>query len=93
MHQHSRQAIDTRPGIGEPFGPPERTEIRWTRTMTRTEVIDMVASRSYVIILPDAERRRLLYDVDEFLRNHPDLRGTDEITMPYVTHCTRAQRG
>lgn len=92
MHQHTQQAIDTRPGIGGPFGSPERTEIRWSRTMTKAEIRDMVASRSYVITLPDAKRGELLADVDEFLRDHPDLRGRDEIVLPYVTYCTRARR-
>lgn len=92
MHQHSEQVIDTRPDIGGPFGPPERTEIRWTRSMTRAEVHDMVASRSYVITLPDDERDRLLAEVDDFLREHPSLAGRDEIELPYVTYCTRVRR-
>jgi SAM-dependent methyltransferase len=92
MHQHSRQAIDPRPDIGEPFGPPERMEIRWGRVMSRAGILDMVASRSYVISLPGAERNQLLGDVEAFLSDHPDTRGRDEIALPYITRCTRAQR-
>jgi SAM-dependent methyltransferase len=91
MHQHSRQAIDTWPDIGEPFGQPERTEIRWRRAMTRAEILDMVASRSYVITLTGAEQDQLLSDVSEFLTDHPDLNGRDEIVFPYVMRCTRVQ--
>lgn len=91
MHRHSEQVIDTRPEIGEPFGPAERTEIRWSRPMTRASIRDMVASRSYVITLPEDERELLLADVDDLLLEHPDLRGRDEIILPYVTYCTRTR--
>jgi SAM-dependent methyltransferase len=92
MHQHSEQVMDTRPDIGEPFGPPERMEIRWNRAMTRAEILDLVASRSYVITLPATERTELLGDVEEFLNDHPDVKGRDEIALPYITRCTRVRR-
>ncbi|GAA4586745.1 class I SAM-dependent methyltransferase [Planotetraspora phitsanulokensis] len=92
LHQHTRQAIDTQPSVGEPFGRPERLEIRWTQVMTRAELLDMVASRSYVIALPDLDRQRLLGEVEELLDSHPDLKGRSEITMPYITRCTRVRR-
>ncbi|WP_245563561.1 class I SAM-dependent methyltransferase [Longispora albida] len=92
LHQHTRSEIDTEPPIGEPFGAPERTEIRWKHTLTPAGLLDMVASRSYVIVLPEAERAQLLGEVRELLGSHPELRGRDEITMPYVTRCTRLRR-
>ncbi|QFY06550.1 methyltransferase domain-containing protein [Nonomuraea phyllanthi] len=93
LHQHSRHAIDTRPSVGEPFGPPERMEIRWSQVMTRSELLDMVASRSYVITLPEEVRSLLLADVRELLEAHPDLKGREEIALPYVTRCTRVRLG
>jgi SAM-dependent methyltransferase len=89
MHQHSRQAIDASPEIGAPFGPAERMEVRWRQPVTRQEILDLVASRSYVIAMPDQERSRLLGEVAELLGDHPALRRRDEIEMPYVTRCTR----
>ncbi|MFG2075518.1 Methyltransferase domain-containing protein [Nonomuraea maritima] len=89
LHQHSRQVIDTRPPVGRPFGAPEHAEFRWRQPMPREGLVDLVASRSYVISLADADRRRLLDEVAELLDTHPDLKGRDEITVPYVTHCTR----
>ncbi|MDI6105671.1 methyltransferase domain-containing protein [Actinoplanes sp. NEAU-A12] len=86
LRRHTRQEIDTAPEVGGPFGSPERTEIRWRHTLRRQELLDMVASRSYVIVLPDKERRDLLDSVVELL----DQQGMgDEISMPYVTRCTR----
>lgn len=89
MHQHSRQAIDAGPDVGAPFGPPERTEVRWRQPVTRQEILDLVASRSYVITMTAPERSRLLGEVAELLSDHPALSGSDEIEMPYVTRCTR----
>lgn len=91
MHQQSDQVIDSAPDIGEPFGPPERAEIRWHRVMTRAEILDMVASRSYVITLPGAERDELLGDVADLLGEHPGTKGRDEIVLPYITRCTRVR--
>jgi SAM-dependent methyltransferase len=88
MHRHTRQEIDTEPEVGDPFGGPERTEIRWRHTLTRRDLLDMVASRSYVIVLPDAERQELLDDVADLLDQHGL---TGEITLPYVTRCTRVR--
>ncbi|GAA1653770.1 class I SAM-dependent methyltransferase [Actinoplanes couchii] len=86
LHRHTRQEIDTTPEVGAPFGPAERTEIRWRHTLTRAALLDMVASRSYVIVLAPHERAELLGDVTELL----DRQGFgDEITMPYVTRCSR----
>jgi SAM-dependent methyltransferase len=89
MHRQAAQVIDTSPPLGPPFGPPERMELRWQQPVTRQEILDLVASRSYVITMPDPERSQLLGEVAELLADHPALRGLDEIEMPYVTRCTR----
>ncbi|WP_078891094.1 class I SAM-dependent methyltransferase [Streptomyces sp. NRRL S-350] len=93
MHRSTNQRIDTWPAVPAPFGAPERLEIRWEHSTTRAGIVDLVASRSYVIALPDAERARLLADVEELLATHPDLAGRDAIAMPYLTRCTRVRLG
>jgi SAM-dependent methyltransferase len=91
LHQHARQAIDTEPVIGDPFAHLERVEIRWRHQLTRNELLDMVASRSYVIVLTDTERAELLGSVEELLDSHPDLKDRDAITLPYITRGTRVR--
>jgi SAM-dependent methyltransferase len=91
LHRHTRQEIDTRPSIGEPFGPVERLEVRWEHVLTRAELLDLVASRSYVITMPEDARAELLNQVSELLDSHLDLRGRKKVTMPYLTRCTRAR--
>lgn len=91
MHRGAAQAIDASPEIGPPFGPPERTEVRWCQPVTRQEILDLVASRSYVITMPDEKRRQLLREVTELLDDHPSLSGREQIEMPYVSRCTRVR--
>jgi nitronate monooxygenase len=93
LDQHTRQEMDTRPALGAPFEQVEHTEIRWRHSLGRSELLDLVASRSYVIVLPEEQRRELLGSVEELLDSHPDLRQREEISLPYVTQCTRARRG
>jgi len=64
--------------------------VEWRHTLTRDAVIDLVASRSYVITLPDAPRAALLEEVRDLLETHPDLAGRDSLEMPYVTRAFRA---
>ncbi|MCX7522664.1 class I SAM-dependent methyltransferase [Microbacterium sp. STN6] len=79
------------PVIGAPFGESEHLETRWEQTLTRAELLDLVASRSYVIVLPADERRELLHQVDELLDTHPEIAPGDRIRLPYLTHATRAR--
>ncbi|MEV8377294.1 class I SAM-dependent methyltransferase [Kribbella sp. NPDC056861] len=91
LHRHARQEIDSAPPIGTPFRLAERFEVRWEHPLTRAELLDLVASRSYVITMPAKDRDELLHQVTELLDSHLDLRGRKKLTMPYVTRCTRAR--
>ncbi|MEU4896469.1 class I SAM-dependent methyltransferase [Streptomyces sp. NPDC044780] len=73
--------------LGTPFGAIERQDFRWSHPMTAGEVMDMVASRSYVITLEPAARAELLGRV------HALLDATRPRDMPYVTECYRAELG
>ena len=73
----------------ELFEPAERTTFAFWQDVTRDTLVDIVASRSYVASLPEAEREarldavRALYD--EYGRGH------DGMQLPYVTECFRAK--
>jgi SAM-dependent methyltransferase len=73
--------------VSAPFGPVERRDFRWSHPMTYGEIMDMVASRSYVIILTPATRDELLARVRALL----DARRPTE--MPYVTESYRTELG
>jgi SAM-dependent methyltransferase len=48
-------------------------------------LVDRVASVSYVAALPDPARARVLDEVRDLTRTHPDLAGRDRFHLPYVT--------
>jgi SAM-dependent methyltransferase len=78
------------PEIGPPFASVERHSVDWVHRLSRAEMIDWVASRSYVITLPDERRRGVLGQVRDLLDTHPALAGGDEIALHMVTRCSRA---
>jgi SAM-dependent methyltransferase len=79
-----RASVDT---VGAPFGAPEHFRTRFEHATDRAGVLDLVASRSYVIVLPEAQRAQVLADVARVLdEEFPD--GGD-VRVPYVTHCSR----
>jgi SAM-dependent methyltransferase len=77
--------------IGPPFGPVETREFGWTHRIGPDTLLDLVASRSYVILLPPDERAALLAQVRQLMATHPALVGRTEFDMPYVTQCARAE--
>jgi SAM-dependent methyltransferase len=78
------------PVFGKPFGQIEYFVTEWSYPMTTAGLIDLAASRSYVIIAPEQERVSILTGVQKLLDTHPDLAGRDEFEMPYVTYASRA---
>jgi SAM-dependent methyltransferase len=82
--------VSAAPVIGPPFGPVERFDVEWTRRTAPGEIIDLVASRSYIITMPPPEREAVLSRVQRLLDTHPDLAGAAGISLPYVTRCSRA---
>ncbi|HEX3840299.1 MAG TPA: methyltransferase domain-containing protein [Acidimicrobiales bacterium] len=62
------------------FGPVTRSEFQFTQPLDRQALVDQVASRSYVRVLPDDQRAAFLGDVAAFA-------GTldEPIMMPYNT--------
>lgn len=80
------------PVVGPPFGAASTRRFRWVHEQTRSELLDMVASRSYVIVLPAAERRELLRAVEDLLDTAPETAGRETIAVPYTTYVHRFTR-
>jgi SAM-dependent methyltransferase len=79
------------PPVGPPFGPVERFDVEWGRPMRPPGLLELVASRSYIITMAEPDRAAVLARVQHLLDTHPALAGAAEITMPYVTRCSRAR--
>jgi SAM-dependent methyltransferase len=78
------------PVVGPPFGPLERRELSWRSELSREGVVELVASRSYALVLEPPERERLLAAVRRLLAEHPGTAGRDLVPMTYRTVCFRA---
>ncbi|MEZ0165487.1 class I SAM-dependent methyltransferase [Kineococcus sp. LSe6-4] len=79
-----RASVET---VGAPFGALRTYRTRFEHVSDRAGILDLVASRSYVIVLPQEERAAVLAEVgrvldEEFAPGAP-------IRVPYVTHCAR----
>jgi len=77
--------------FGPLFGPVETHDVAWTHHLGPGELLDLVASRSQVILMPADERAALLTRVRQLIITHPELVGRTEIALPFVTHCARAR--
>ena len=75
-----------------PFGPLEKLEVTWTHPTTADGLVDLVASRSYVITATERDRNQLLDDVRGLIARHPELSSGTKFDLPYVTLCLRADK-
>lgn len=70
------------------FDPPDRASFDHEQLLDRAGLVDLVASRSYVIALEPASRSALLDQVGALLDAHARPDGT--IALPYRTECFRS---
>ena len=87
----SRGITSVRSITSPPFGPLQRHTVDWTHRLTRDQLVDMVASRSYIITMPAAQRAAVLAEVARLADTHPALVGRAELELPYRTECFRAR--
>ena len=87
LHDPGGHGREDRGIIGPPFGPVEHREVGWRHRISADELIDLAASRSYVITLPDEQRAAVLAGV----RRLADRAGPGGLVLPYVTECYRAR--
>jgi SAM-dependent methyltransferase len=70
------------------FGFVETSTYRFWQLLDRDLLRDLVQSRSNIATMGEAERARVLDEVDTLYEEYG--RGPDGMHMPYVTHCYKA---
>ncbi|MFT3864896.1 MAG: class I SAM-dependent methyltransferase [Solirubrobacterales bacterium] len=75
--------------IGPPFGPTETFVTDWTRPMDVDLLVEMAASRSYIITATPRRRREILDGIRALVAWEPGL--GDEFDFPYRTFCFKAR--
>jgi SAM-dependent methyltransferase len=78
------------PALPAAFGPVEVAEATHEQELDVAGLVDLVASRSYVIGLAAADRAALLRRVAELARTHPQLVGRQHFFMPYLSRAYRS---
>ncbi len=73
----------------ELFGEVESEKFSFWQDVTRDTLVDIVASRSYIASLPEAEREAKLDAVRALYDDYG--RGHDGMQLPYVVECFRAK--
>jgi SAM-dependent methyltransferase len=74
--------------IAPPFSPTDTFITDWSRPMTIDLLVEMAASRSYIITATPRRRREILDGVRELVAQEPTL--GDEFEFPYRTYCFKA---
>ena len=78
------------PVVGQPFDSLETAEFTWTSRLTVDTLVELAASRSYVITASDERRAEIFAGVRALAERVVDADGL--LTMPYRTHVYRAVR-
>jgi SAM-dependent methyltransferase len=91
--QHSEAERALRHGfeIGGTFGQTERFEVGWSRELDADGLVELVASRSYIITAAAEERERIFAAVRRLVATHPQLAGRASFELPYRTYAFRAR--
>lgn len=72
------------------FAPFERREWERVRSMTPTEVVALVTSRSSYLVASAAVQAEIVAGVQNLLDSHPHTAGRERFDFPLVTTCYRA---
>lgn len=92
LRRHGETDDDDDPVIGSPFGPVERDATRWRYPIAPEAVLDLVASRSYIIVMDEAERTAVLGEVRALVERWRASAPRGDIAVPYETRSFRAHR-
>ncbi len=93
LHENS---VDYDPAGVRPFDSPLFADLEYRQhdhpghPIDLPGLLDLVRSRSYIVTMPPDERSAVLDRVARLAGNHPDLRGRESFSVPYVTDAWRA---
>jgi ubiquinone/menaquinone biosynthesis C-methylase UbiE len=97
FHEAQAHATETMPGEHadvtlDPrwFGPTQHRQFPHTQELAPDQLVELVASRSYVIAMAEPERTHLLDRVRRFVDTSPALAGRATFDLPYLTLVRRA---
>jgi SAM-dependent methyltransferase len=87
-----RRVVNLEAGGPSPFYEPETSLFRWTKPMTREDLVALCGTYSVVITMDDDARERHLNAMRRFLDEQEFLSGRDVIDVPMRAYCFRADK-
>ena len=84
------QALEIPPGV--PFDQPEQTAITWDVALDADELIGLLGTFSWVILMEDEARARLFETARRVLRDMLGVSGDVTVDMPYRADVWKARR-
>ena len=79
-------------GGHSPFLGPETALFRWSRPMTKADIVALATTYSAVIIMDEDTRRRHLQAMVSYLDTHEPFAGMNVIDVPMRSYCWRATK-
>jgi SAM-dependent methyltransferase len=77
---------------GVPFDQPESTAITWDVDLTADDLIGLLGTFSWVILMDEGAREQLFETARRFLRDSMSVDGATTIAVPYRAEVWRARR-
>ena len=87
-----RHAVNVDVARGSPFSEPETSLFRWSRAMTKEDLVALATTYSSVITMDEDARLQHLRAMASFLETHEPFRGLDLIDVPMRSYCWRAAK-
>jgi len=87
-HPRSQRDVD----LGDLFGPPVRADLSHVQSVDIEGLRDRVASMSFIAVLADDERAKVLDRVAALAASHPATAGRKVFPIPYRTTALWAER-
>jgi SAM-dependent methyltransferase len=91
-HRRGRHVVNPDAGGASPFFEPETKLFRWTKTMTKADLVALSATYSAVIVMEDDARCEHLDAMTRFLDTYEPFAGLDVIDVPMRSYCWRATK-
>jgi SAM-dependent methyltransferase len=92
QNRRRRHIVDLEAGGPSPFHDAETSLFRWTKPMTREDLVALCGTYSVVITMEDAARERHLGAMRRYLDEQEFLAGRDVIDVPMRAYCWRADK-
>ncbi len=77
---------------GLPFGPPEHQRFTWMLPLTADELIGLLGTLSWIIVMEEDDRQRVFDTARRLLRDVLGVEGTTTVDVDFVCEAYRARR-